>query len=124
MGGFSENECEACERCGAFIPTTLAKFHRCPGSDTSKRPVNIPLATWLQLQERAVSANLEQLDVLISRLDNIHVRTRVSSKPPPPKTPPEPRHNEPEFTWAFKMLVLGLALFLAIVVPALFFILE
>lgn len=46
MGTFSEHECDACERCGAFIPKVLVKYHQCRGSDKTKRPVNVTQDIW------------------------------------------------------------------------------
>lgn len=44
--GFKESECEACQRCGMFVPMIMSKYHRCLGTDTTKRPVNISPEAW------------------------------------------------------------------------------
>jgi hypothetical protein len=57
MPGFTPEECVACERCGAFIPHVLVKFHQCKGTDVTKRPANVPLETWLNTEK--IRASIE-----------------------------------------------------------------
>jgi len=47
MDSFKASEREGCDRCGAFVITKMAQFHKCPGTDMNARPANIPKDKWL-----------------------------------------------------------------------------
>jgi hypothetical protein len=75
--GFSEKECIGCERCGAFIPKTLVQFHKCRGTDFTKRPANVPLDTWLSIQaarqptvQQRVRVKVETTDLFGQMMEN------------------------------------------------------
>lgn len=80
MTGFTEKDCVGCERCGAFIPKAFVQFHKCMGSDKSKRPANVPLEQWIEMNRyRSLDTQFSKImDDFGSAFPPINVsRTRV-----------------------------------------------
>jgi len=53
MSGFTEKECTVCDRCGASLAIVLVQFHTCRGSDKSKRPANVSIDRWIEMNKQS-----------------------------------------------------------------------
>lgn len=51
---YAERDAVVCDRCGMYLFAKLAQFHRCNGTDMSKRPANVSVSEWTNAVNKAL----------------------------------------------------------------------